>query len=142
MATARKRRSKRPSRVEGKRSKFEVRIADDLELHEVYETVKFTYVKTHTYTPDFEIAPDVFIETKGYFKASDRTKMLDTVKQNPGITFVLYFMNAFTKIHKKSEMTYADWSDKHGFPWFCEKTKPMTKGDIKLLNKLYSKVKT
>lgn len=120
------------------KSSFEDRVATTLGLSDKYETKGFKFVSSHKYTPDFEVASDVFIECKGYFKPSDRAKMLLAREQNAGVTFFLYFMNSQTKIHKKSETTYADWCDKHGFPWACAKIKPLAKGDLKLMKAMYS----
>ena len=137
MATTKRKRVK----VFKPKSGFEEKTAALLGLESKYETTAFPFVSKHKYTPDFEIASDVFIECKGYFKPSDRSKMLLAREQNEGVTFILYFMNATTKIHKKSETTYADWCDKHEFPWACLKTKPMAKGDLKIMKMMYSKEK-
>lgn len=136
MATTSKRVVKK--KVFKPKSGFEDKVAQLLGLSDKYETKAFKFVSAHKYTPDFEVAPDVFIECKGYFKPSDRAKMLLAREQNEGVTFFLYFMNANTKIHKKSETTYGDWCDKHSFPWACAKTKPLSKGDLKLMKAMYS----
>lgn len=137
MATTNRVTRKKPKPFKPK-SGFEDKVAKALGLSDAYETKGFAFVSKHKYTPDFEVASDVFIECKGYFKPSDRSKMLLARDQNAGVTFFLYFMNAGTKIHKKSETTYGDWCDKHSFPWACLKTKPLAKGDLKLMKAMYS----
>lgn len=102
------------------RSKLELNFAQHLaklNLPVLHETNKFEYIKTHTYTPDFKLTDNIFIETKGLFSASDRTKMLLTREQNPHLIFILVFQVPGLKLSKKSKTSYAQWCDKHGFLW-------------------------
>lgn len=110
------------------KSKFETSFAallKSLKIPFVYEALKLKYkvpVKNRTYTPDFQIG-NTYIETKGYFDAEDRAKLLLVKEQHPELDIRLVFMNANTKIHKKSTTTYGDWATKHGFKW-SHKTLP------------------
>lgn len=86
-----------------------------------YEETTIEYVKTHTYTPDFSLAHNVFLEVKGLFKASDRGKHIVFKKQHPEITIIFAFQDPHRKITKSSKTSYADWAEKHGFQWVsCE----------------------
>ena len=83
-----------------------------------YENTEFEYTITHKYIPDFyDPINDVYYETKGYFTSKDRSKMLEVIKQNPGIKIVLVFQNPNLKLSKTSKTTYADWADKHNIEW-------------------------
>lgn len=88
-----------------------------------YEIVKLKYVQPetkHTYTPDFSFDdnPNMFIETKGRFVASDRKKHLLLKAQNPDLDVRFVFSRPSTRISKKSNTSYADWCEKNGFK-FC-----------------------
>ena len=82
-----------------------------------YETDKFKYVIQSHYLPDFKIREGVYIETKGYFSGSNRSRMLAFKEQYPDITIFLVFQKPHNKINKNSDTTYAEWSTKHGFEW-------------------------
>ncbi len=87
-----------------------------------YETLKISYTKHAVYTPDFIFPNGVIIEAKGYFKPSDRTKHILIQQQTEyGIRFLFY--NAYQRLNKNSNTTYANWCDKHGFMW-CHKKIP------------------
>jgi hypothetical protein len=82
-----------------------------------YEGTKLKYIKEHQYSLDFSLeSGKILIETKGYFKASDRQKMLDLKKQHPDKDIRFIFMGN-NKLHKLSETRYGDWATKHGFKW-------------------------
>jgi len=38
-------------------------------------------------------------------------------KQWPKMDIRFVFQNANNKLNKRSKTTYAQWADKHGFPW-------------------------
>jgi len=114
------------------KSKFENDVADLYSIADSYEVEKITYTLTNGYTPDFKLADNVFLECKGFFKPSDRRKMLEVKKQHPNITFIMYFQNSQVKLTKKSKTTYGDWCDKQGIKWFCWKTKRPTKRILSL----------
>lgn len=121
------------------KSKFEQTIATYYQLR-AYETVKIKYTvpaTTRTYTPDFPQTDKLFIETKGIWDSTDRKKMLQVIEEHPDKKFILYFQNARTKIHKKSQTTYADFCDKHGIEWYCWRTKQLSKKKLQELKKQY-----
>ena len=91
-------------------------LLDELKIDYKYEDSKFPYVIEHTYTPDFRVG-DIYLETKGYFDAPSRRKMLAVKKANPDLDIRLVFQAPHNKINKKSKTTYAKWATKNGFPW-------------------------
>lgn len=102
------------------RSGLEFDFANDLQalgLPVAYEQDRLTYVKSHNYTPDFKITDSVYIETKGRWTGTDRTKMLLAREQNPDVTFILVFQDPHIKLSKRSKTTYATWCNKNGFHW-------------------------
>ena len=105
------------------RSKFERQIASQLSKAGVrfeYETIKLGYVRQCNYTPDFILPNGVIIEAKGFFKASDRTKMLAVREANPSLDIRFIFQNAKVKLSRAPKsLTYGQWADRHGFVW-CE----------------------
>ena len=101
------------------RSGLEEQVAellDELKIDYEYESCKVPYVIEHTYCPDFKVG-DIYLETKGWLKSSDRRKMLAVKKANPDLDIRLVFQAPHNKISKKSKTTYAMWATKHGFPW-------------------------
>lgn len=100
------------------KSRLEKKIALFLaDPEQVYENTRLKYDVTHTYTPDFQIGPNKFIEGKGLFKASDRAKHLYIRKQHPDIKIYFVFGNPNNRLSRASKTTYADWATKHGFDW-------------------------
>lgn len=83
-----------------------------------YETVKIDYTLKTSYTPDFVLRPNLFIETKGRFTFFDRRKHLLIKEQHPKYKIVFVFQKPYQKLYKGAASTYADWCDKHGFAWF------------------------
>ena len=98
------------------RSKFEAKF--HLAHPELkYEQFKLKYevpASTHTYTPDFKLATNVYAELKGRFTSADRKKMKLVVAQHPDIRFIIIFMNAHLPISKGSKTTYKMWCDQNG----------------------------
>tara|TARA_R100000781_G_scaffold32462_3_gene23687 strand:+ start:2236 stop:2583 length:348 start_codon:yes stop_codon:yes gene_type:complete len=92
------------------------KLLDELKIDYTYETDKVKYVIESNYIPDFKVG-NIYLETKGYFKAADRRKMLAVKKGNPDLDIRLVFQAPHNKISKKSKTTYAMWATKHGFPW-------------------------
>ena len=82
----------------------------------LYEVEKFAYVTESKYTPDFFLPNGVIIEAKGFFKPSDRRKMLAVKQQHPELDIRFVFQRNNT-ISKNSKTTYGAWADKYGFPW-------------------------
>lgn len=102
------------------RSNFEAKFADLLTSNNnrvEYEPDSFDYVLTHSYTPDFRITSDIYVETKGLWDGEGRNKLLEVRKQHPHIIIILCFMNPNLKLNKSSKTTYRQWCDKHGFIW-------------------------
>lgn len=85
-----------------------------------YEVTALPYVVTHHYTPDFTLAPNKFVETKGLFVAQDRSKHRYIRYQHPQVRVLFVFQNPKRKLTKTSKTTYADWCDKNGFCWLSE----------------------
>ena len=111
----RKKRKKRSSPTSKYRSGFEQTLANQLQRSGVafeYETVKLEYQKIATYTPDFILPNGIIIEAKGVWTVEDRTKHLLIRQQHPHLDIRLVFMNAYNKIRKGSNTTYARWCEK------------------------------
>jgi hypothetical protein len=120
------------------RSGIEKQILNELDEKGIkykYESLKFTYVTTHTYTPDVILDNGIVIEIKGYFTADDRKKLLKVKELYPSLDLRLVF-GANNKIHKMSSTRYSDWCEKHGFPyaikhipeeWLKEPPRPIPK---------------
>src|SRR5210317_815345 len=123
----RKRQKKRRSqRTSNYRSGFEATLANQLKRGGVsfqYETLKLEYTKTATYTPDFILPNGIIIEAKGLWTVEDRTKHLLVKAQHPHLDIRLVFMNAFNKIRKGSNTTYAAWCEKKNIQ-YANKTIP------------------
>lgn len=103
----------------GYRSGLEERFGKFLDINSIpyeYEVEKFAYVTESKYTPDFFLENGVIIEAKGFFKPSDRRKMVAVKKQHPELDIRFVFQRNNT-LSKKSKSTYGSWADKHGFPW-------------------------
>ena len=65
------------------KSKFEEDVSNAYNLTDTYEVMQLPYIIESIYNPDFKLADNVFLETKGFFKDSDRRKILAVVKQHP-----------------------------------------------------------
>lgn len=83
----------------------------------VFEGEQLAYAITHKYNPDFILANGVIIETKGHLSDDDRRKMLAVKAAHPGRDIRFVFMRPHNRISSGSNTTYADWCEKHGFPW-------------------------
>ena len=122
----RKRKKKRSSPTSKYRSGFEQTLANQLQRSGVafeYETLKLEYRKVATYTPDFILPNGIIIEAKGVWTVEDRTKHLLVRQQHPHLDIRLVFMNAFNKIRKGSNTTYARWCEKKNI-LYANKTIP------------------
>ncbi len=107
------------------RSQFEKNTALSLKSEGVdfeYETLRIKYTKLAVYTPDFIFPNGVIIEAKGYFRSQDRTKHI-LIKQQTDHDIRFLFMNAYQRLNKNSDTTYAKWCDQYGFMW-CHKKIP------------------
>lgn len=110
------------------RSQLEVKVADllsNLGVSYDYESTKVPYEIQFNYTPDFLLPNGVFLETKGYWDADDRRKMLAVKKCNPELDIRMVFQSPFNPISKKSKTTYAKWCEKHDIPWCSFTTIPI-----------------
>lgn len=110
------------------KSKLESTFAKTFKLP--YEKDKINYTIEHTYNPDWTVAENVFLETKGIFDFEDRRKTLAVKKQHPHITVALVFQNSKAKIYKGSKTTYAEWCNKHNVIWFDIKDQTGIRGFI------------
>lgn len=83
-----------------------------------YEGETFEYTATHKYTPDFVITlPDGskrYVETKGYLRPQDMSKLKDVKKSNPDKDLRIVFAKD-NKLKAKAKFRYSDWAFKHGF---------------------------
>lgn len=74
-----------------------------------------TVVSKHIYCPDFCL-PELFIETKGRFVSSDRTKILavldSSTEINRGNFRILFMRDNFTTAKKRER--YTEWCTRHG----------------------------
>ena len=78
---------------------------------------KMPYIVSHNYTPDYVFEPiKLIIETKGYFKPSDRKKMKAVKETHPNWRYILVFQNADNKL-TGSQTRYWQWAEKNGFEW-------------------------
>ena len=110
------------------RSKLEERVATLLEqlgISYLYESEKLSYTIEHNYTPDFILPNYKYLETKGYWAASDRRKILAVKRDNPDIDLRMVFQSPYNTISKKSKTTYAQWCDRHDIPWTSYKDIPI-----------------
>jgi|TARA_R100000406_G_scaffold72835_1_gene53156 hypothetical protein len=101
------------------RSGLEERIAklfDKEGVSYLYECSKYEYTLTSKYTPDFFLPSGTIIEAKGFFRPSDRRKMLAVKEQHPELDIRFVFMRN-NLLSKNSKSTYGDWAEKHGFQW-------------------------
>lgn len=77
-----------------------------------YEQDKVKYLipeSKHTYTPDFTVTSNVYVETKGLWTAADRKKACLIKEQHPEIS-ILYVLYRDQKLSKKSKTTYLGWA--------------------------------
>lgn len=104
------------------RSGLEEKVKQRLKKRKVkfrYEPFSLDYYIEAKYTPDFVLSKkdgtDMLVETKGYFKPSDRRKLLAVKKCNPELDIRLVFQRDNYLTKAKAD-TYSTWAKKHGFP--------------------------
>lgn len=90
----------------------------------VYEPKSFAYTIDAKYTPDFLLPDGSYLETKGYFPAEDRRKMVNVKRCNPGVTIRICLSAPNAKISKGSKTTLAEWCVRQGFDWCTPSTVP------------------
>ena len=79
---------------------------------------KIFYTTTKRYIPDFVLPNGIIVEAKGYFKSTDRTKMLNVAKNNKHLDIRMVFQRANNRLTKSpNSMMYWQWAEKHGFQW-------------------------
>lgn len=108
-------------------SKFEREFAKLLNRNNIkweYEPDRIYWLpKPRTYVPDFKVylkdGTPVYLETKGFFKQSDRSKMATIKEQHPDLDIRMVFMEPKKVLSKKTKKasTYAAWAEKKGFDW-------------------------
>lgn len=101
------------------RSGFEERVAANLRKRRIlytYEDQRLQYFIERWYTPDFTLKNGIIIEAKGYFKSSDRTKMLRVKEAHPDLD-IRFLFQADNKLSRTSSTRYSDWATKHGFKY-------------------------
>lgn len=119
------------------RSKFEKDVAEQLDARGIkysYEKVIIEYdldvhrggcldcggdrvVSTRDYLTDFYLDDlGYYIEVKGRFTSSDRTKMRKVKEQHPELDIRMLFMRDNT-LNKRSKTRYSEWCDKYKIPW-------------------------
>lgn len=103
------------------RSKFEAKIAEDLEARGIafrYEAERLPYEEPRIYVSDFVLPHAVFVEAKGYFSPQDRKKLLALRRAHPDLDLRLLFERPENKIGKgPHSATYAKWATANGFKW-------------------------
>ncbi len=108
--------------IEGYRSGLEASVGAQLNSARVrweYESERIPYTpKVKTYTPDFILkgkGVKFYVETKGRFLGSDRSKHLLLKEQHPQLDIRFVFTNPNQKLYKGAKTTYGEWCEKHGF---------------------------
>lgn len=82
------------------------------------ERLEFFVPETRrTYTPDFKIKKNRYIECKGRLLREDRKKLLLVKEQHPNVRIFLLFERPNMTLDKRSKTTYAEWAEKNGFDW-------------------------
>ena len=112
--------TKKKTKTSKYRSKLEERVADlldELKITYEYESSKVPYTIQQHYCPDFILPNHVHLETKGYWDAKDRRKILAVKKDNPDLDLRMVFQSPYNKISKSSKTTYAKWCERHSIPW-------------------------
>lgn len=105
------------------RSKFEKELYSNArkrkkKLEYEPDNPRVTYTTSNRYIPDFVLPNGIIVEAKGYFKAKDRTKMLNVARNNPSLDIRFVFQRANNRLTKSpNSMMYWQWAEKHGFDW-------------------------
>lgn len=113
----------RAARKKGYRSGLELKIAqslDEMGFKYGYEKLKIEWedLAYRTYTPDFVLANNIIIETKGLFTSADRRKHVEIKKQHPELDIRFIFENSRRKLYKGAKNTYAKWCIQKGFRYY------------------------
>jgi hypothetical protein len=81
--------------------------------YEIDTNKYFIPARNPTYTPDFTVTQNIYIETKGLWTGADRKKAVLIKQQHPHIS-ILYVLQRNQGLSKKSKTTYLDWAAKNG----------------------------
>lgn len=101
------------------RSKFESKIYKQLKRAKVkfkYESERVAYILARHYIPDFIIdtpTGKLYVETKGYLRRDDKSKLIAVRRYNPQIDLRILFMSHY---NKKDER----WAQRNGFRYAFE----------------------
>jgi hypothetical protein len=101
------------------RSGLEQRIADNLTKRDCkfeYEQMSVAYFVSGTYKPDFVLPNGIIIEAKGYFRYKEQRMHRSIKEQHPELDIRFVFSNVNSRI-QRSNLTCANWCDKHGFQY-------------------------
>jgi hypothetical protein len=107
----------------GVRSGLEEKVTDELTKagHSFkYEERKIEFIepaRKAKYTPDYELANGIIVETKGRFVTKDRQKHLLVKAQHPDLDIRFVFSRSKSTISKTSKTTYGMWCETHGFQY-------------------------
>jgi Phage endonuclease I len=97
---------------------YEQAVGENRQLEYEPSDAVLRYTKSCSYLPDWRLPNGILVETKGYFKSSDRTKMLSVAKENPLADIRLVFQRANNTLTKsKRSLTYWQWAEKYNFKW-------------------------
>ena len=118
---------KKPIKLNQFKSKLESKFWDTLSVlfgsSVTYEGERIPYVLERKYVPDFVILREdgskTYIETKGYLRPTDRTKLAAVKRDNPGLDLRIIFASN-NKI-SGSKMRYSDWAKKYHIPYSIAK---------------------
>lgn len=92
-------------------------LANNQGLKFEYEPTSFPYSRPSHYIPDWKIAENVYIETKGWLAPFQRANLIAFKEQYPQVRILLLFGNADNRLNARSKTTYAQWAERHGFEW-------------------------
>ena len=117
-------RANRRRRDKEHRSNLETQVEEALKsqgLSPQYETDKFGYVLHRKYTPDFSLVDrngqKFYIEVKGWWEPSSRSKFLAVILNNPTLPIFVALQRPLQTLSKKSKTTYAAWCNRYGIAW-------------------------
>jgi hypothetical protein len=83
-----------------------------------YETKKLEYTLVRRYRPDIILAPGhndpIYIECKGYLRATDRTILKACLKAGHDIRLLFQRDN---KLNARTKTRYSAWAERNGFKW-------------------------
>lgn len=119
-----KKKSKRAAIKTGQyQSQLEARVAKELKKgmgNVQYETETLSYTIRKNYVPDFicrtRSGKAIYIETKGYFTAEDRTKMRAVKDTHPDLDIRMVF-DKNNKVSSRGKMKYSEWCERWGFKY-------------------------